>query len=65
MPVDDEIDVDNHKHRQSLFIVGVSTALLKSVREWSEENSTVILRAGREVVGLSTGRRPPGDKETW
>ena len=25
----------------------------------------VILRAGREVRGMSTGRRHPGDKETW
>ena len=25
----------------------------------------VILRAGQEVLGMTTGRRPPGDKETW
>ena len=24
-----------------------------------------ILRAGQEVLGMTTGRRPPGDKETW
>ena len=25
----------------------------------------VILRAGQEVLGMATGRRPLGDKETW
>ena len=25
----------------------------------------VILRAGQEVLGMSTGRIPPGDNETW
>ena len=25
----------------------------------------MILRAGPEVLGMTTGRRPPGDKETW
>ena len=25
----------------------------------------VILRAGQEVLGMTTGRGPPGDKETW
>ena len=25
----------------------------------------VILRAGQEVLGVTTGRIPPGDKETW
>ena len=42
--------------------------LLESVREWWEENSTVIkkkLRAEHEVFGMTTGRIPPGDKETW
>ena len=38
---------------------------LDNVQEWWEENSTVILRAGHEVLGMTTGRRPPGDKETW
>ena len=39
--------------------------LLENVQEWWEENSTVILRAGQEVLGMTPGRRPPGDKETW
>ena len=39
--------------------------LLKSVQEWWEENSMVILRAGQEVLGMSTARRPPLDKQTW
>ena len=40
-------------------------SLLENVQEWWEENSTVILRAGQEVLGMTTGRRPPGDKDTW
>ena len=39
--------------------------LLENVQEWWEENSTVILRAGQEMLGMTTRRRPPGDKETW
>ena len=39
--------------------------LVENVQEWWEENSTVIVRAGQEVLGMTTGRRPPGDKETW
>ena len=30
-----------------------------------EENSTVISRAEQEVLGMTTGRIPLGDKETW
>ena len=30
-----------------------------------EETSTTILRVGQEVLGMTTGRRPPRDKETW
>ena len=25
----------------------------------------MILKAGQEVLGMSTGRRPPGDRESW
>ena len=39
--------------------------LLESDQEWWEENSMVILRDGQEVLGMSTWRRPLGDKETW
>ena len=39
--------------------------LLENVQEWWEENSAVIVRAGQEVLGMTTGRRPPGDKVTW
>ena len=39
--------------------------LLENVQEWREENSTVMLRAGQEVLGVTTGRIPPGDKYTW
>ena len=40
-------------------------SLLENVQEWWEENSTVLLRAGQDVHGMTTWRRPPGDKETW
>ena len=39
--------------------------LLENVQGRWEENSIVILTAGQEVLGMTTGRRPPGDKETW
>ena len=39
--------------------------LLENVQEWWEVNSTVMLRAGQEVLGVTTGRIPPGDKDTW
>ena len=29
------------------------------------ETRTTILTVGQEVLGMTTGRRPPGDKETW
>ena len=34
---------------------------VESVHEWWEETSTTIL----SVLGLTSGRRPRGDKETW
>ena len=34
---------------------------LENVQEWWKENSMVMLRAGQEVLGMTTGRRPPGD----
>ena len=37
---------------------------VESVQEWWEETSTTILRVRQEVLGMTTGRRPPGDKET-
>ena len=39
--------------------------LLESVHEWWEENGTVILIAGQEVLGMTTGRIHYVDKETW
>ena len=39
--------------------------LLERVQEWWKENSTVIMRAGQEVLGMTTGRITPGNKETW
>ena len=38
---------------------------VESVQEWWEETSTTILRDGQEVLGMTTGRRHRGDKETW
>ena len=38
---------------------------VESVLEWWEETSTTILRVGQEVLGMKTGWRPPGDKETY
>ena len=35
---------------------------VESVQELWDENSTVILGAGQEVIGMSAGRIPPGDK---
>ena len=32
---------------------------VESVKEWWEETSTTILRVGLEVLGMTTGRRPP------
>ena len=42
-----------------------NNTMIESVQEWWEETSTTILRVGQEVLGMTTGRRPPGDKETW
>ena len=38
--------------------------LLESVQKLWEETGFVILRAWQEVLGMSTGRRPAGDKVT-
>ena len=38
--------------------------LLESVQELWEETGFVLLRAGQDMLGMSTGRRPAGDKVT-
>ena len=38
--------------------------LLGSVQELWEETGLVILRAGQDVLGMSIGRRPTGEKVT-
>ena len=38
---------------------------VESVQEWWKETSTTILRVGQDVLGMTTGWSPPGDKETW
>ena len=37
----------------------------EDVQVWWTENSEVILRIGEEVLGKSSGRKPPNDKESW
>ena len=37
----------------------------ETVQEWWKETSTTTLRVGQELLRMTTGRRPPGDKETW
>ena len=39
--------------------------LHEDVQRWWTENSELILRLGEEVLGKSTGRKPPNDKESW
>ena len=38
---------------------------MESGQKWWEEASSTILIAGQEVLGMTTGRRPPCDKDTW
>ena len=38
---------------------------VESGQKWWEEASYTILRVGQEVLGMTTGRRPPCDKDTW
>ena len=37
----------------------------ESVNEWWKDNSSMIVRIGEEVLGKTSGKGPPGDKETW
>ena len=39
--------------------------LCEDVQEWWTENSRTIMRVGEEVLGKSSGRKPPNDKESW
>ena len=39
--------------------------LKDEVNEWWEFNSKVFLRHGEEILGKTTGKGPPEDKETW
>ena len=38
---------------------------VENVREWWEETNMMILRVGQDVLSITAGWRPPGDKETW
>lgn len=35
------------------------------VQEWWSYNSNVITKAGKDVLGVTTGKGPPEDKEAW
>ena len=35
------------------------------VQEWWEKNSAAIRKGGEEVLGKTSGKGPPADKETW
>ena len=35
------------------------------VQKWWDHNNEVIQRVGAEVLGMTSGRRPLGDKEGW
>ena len=37
---------------------------VESVQEWWEETSMTILRVGQDVLSITAGRTPPGDKGT-
>ncbi|XP_068237110.1 uncharacterized protein [Palaemon carinicauda] len=39
--------------------------LHEDIQKWWTENSKVILRMGEEVLGKSSGKRPPHGKESW
>ena len=38
---------------------------VESVQEWWEETSTTTLIVGQKVLGMTTGRRPARDKDTF
>ena len=38
---------------------------VESVHERWEETSMTILGVGQEVLGITAGRTPPADKDTW
>ncbi len=38
---------------------------VESVQEWWEETNMTILRVVQEVLSITAGRTPPGDKDTW
>ncbi|XP_066947062.1 uncharacterized protein [Macrobrachium rosenbergii] len=42
-----------------------SIRLADDVNIWWVENSTMILRTAEELLGKTSGRGPPNDKESW
>ena len=40
-------------------------SLPENVQEWWRRNSQVILKVGEEILGKTSGKRPPADKESW
>ncbi|XP_046993968.1 uncharacterized protein LOC124606052 [Schistocerca americana] len=39
--------------------------LPEGVQEWWSYNSNLITKAGKDVLGVTTGKGPPEDKEAW
>ena len=42
-----------------------SIVLAEDVNNWWNENSAMILRTAEELLGMTSGRGPPNDKESW
>lgn len=56
-----DLDLAKAFKKQALEKIG----LYECVNEWWEENSKVLIKAGEEILGKTTGKGPPQDKETW
>ena len=56
---------DEAKRQEFKEIVLREARSPEGVQEWWNHNSNVIKRVGKEVLGETSGKRPPGDKESW
>ncbi|XP_068236889.1 uncharacterized protein [Palaemon carinicauda] len=57
-------EVADMMERRKRILVELGTWDYEDVDEWWEQNNSILKRVGREVLGMSTGKRPR-DKETW
>ena len=39
--------------------------LPQDIQEWCTIKSSVIRKAGEDVLGVTSGKEPPDDKEAW